>query len=266
MDQYLLEHDQTYITGKCFHLRFYWIFSRGPLIQERVIKRLSRRVKEISDGCYKILPISAVIRNDELNPFESTTILRESAEAQAVRSLQKRNLDLMDEMNAQQVKTSMKGEEEEMMMFEYDAESDEANQRAILYENRLLHRRTVRIQTNIMQHEEAFQRNFHRILTEQCGYVLESKSQSRPISNYLEKETGLSYVRVHIDNTVTFSENDIVGNTCGDYAGSVRNREKVQAHIFALDILLELIMEKVPDDFSSDGRKFSGASSDLGSK
>ena len=53
MDQYLLEHDEQYVTGACFHLKFYWIFSRGPNIQEKVIKRLTRGIKDISEGCFK---------------------------------------------------------------------------------------------------------------------------------------------------------------------------------------------------------------------
>ena len=121
----------------------------------------------------------------------------------------------------------MKGDDEEMILFEYGAESDNASQRAAI-EHQLNRRKTVRLQNNIIWHEEAFQRLFHRILTDQCSFVLESKSRVNVTSsNYLEKETGLAYVRVHDDNTVTYSENDIVNNTQGDYSASIKNREKV---------------------------------------
>ena len=123
-------------------------------------------------------------------------------------------------------------------------------------------------------HEETFQRNFHRILIEQCGYVLESKSQRNVTSsNYLDKDNGLSYVRIHNDNTVTYSENDIVNNTqSGDYAASNKKREKVQTHIIALDILIDLIIDKLPSEIlqieRDSVRKISGSSelSNLSSK
>ena len=73
----MLEHDSTYTTGACFHLKFSWIFARGPEMQERVIKRFMRQVKELSNGRFKALQISEIIRSMQLNPFESETILRE---------------------------------------------------------------------------------------------------------------------------------------------------------------------------------------------
>ena len=47
------------------------------MIQERVVKRLTRRVKEYSEDIFKCLPISAIVRNLELNPYIAATVLRE---------------------------------------------------------------------------------------------------------------------------------------------------------------------------------------------
>ena len=71
--QYLLEHDKSYTTGACFHLRFSWIFARSPEIHERVIKRMFRMVKDNSNGCFKTLPMSEIVRSLQLNPFECET-------------------------------------------------------------------------------------------------------------------------------------------------------------------------------------------------
>ena len=57
-------------------MKLYWIFARTPFIQEQVVKRIDRRIRELSDGQFKILPISAVIRDEVLNPFESSVSLR----------------------------------------------------------------------------------------------------------------------------------------------------------------------------------------------
>lgn len=45
---YLMEHDRVYVVNKCFHLKIYWIFARGPTVLENVVKRLNRRVKEFA--------------------------------------------------------------------------------------------------------------------------------------------------------------------------------------------------------------------------
>ena len=67
--EYLLEHDAVYITRACFHIKYYWLFVRGTAMNEIVIRRLYRRVKDASGGSFKVLPISGSIRNDELQPF-----------------------------------------------------------------------------------------------------------------------------------------------------------------------------------------------------
>ena len=74
--EYLLEHDANYITRACFHIKYYWLFVRGPVMNEVVIRRLYRRIKDASGDSFKVLPISGIIRNEEVNPFESSTVLR----------------------------------------------------------------------------------------------------------------------------------------------------------------------------------------------
>ena len=89
--EFLLEHDSNYLTSACFHLNFQWIFARGPEIQERVIKRLQRDVKQLSNGRFKIMQISELIRQLQLNPFETETILREDYNKRAQNELVLRN-------------------------------------------------------------------------------------------------------------------------------------------------------------------------------
>jgi hypothetical protein len=74
----MMTHDQTYLTGQCFHIKIQWIFAQGPMIQERVVKRLTRRVKEFTKDIFKCLPISEFIRNLETSPYIPSTVLRET--------------------------------------------------------------------------------------------------------------------------------------------------------------------------------------------
>lgn len=60
-------------------MKVYWIFARGPTVQENVVKRLYRRVKEFAGDCFRVLPISAIIKMDQLNPFESSVNLKTSS-------------------------------------------------------------------------------------------------------------------------------------------------------------------------------------------
>lgn len=76
---YLMEHDTAYIVDRCFHMKIYWIFARGPTVQENVVKRLYRRVKEFGGDCFRVLPISIIIKEERLNPFESSVNLLFSA-------------------------------------------------------------------------------------------------------------------------------------------------------------------------------------------
>ena len=59
---YLMEHDSSYVVDRCFHMKIYWIFARGPTIQENVVKRLYRRVREFAGDFFRVLPISAIIK------------------------------------------------------------------------------------------------------------------------------------------------------------------------------------------------------------
>ena len=73
------------------------------------------------------------------------------------------------------------------------------------------------------------------------GFVLDSKSGDGKCAYYVEKERGLSYLKHNEKwNEVTYSENDIVNNGTMDYAASVKARERVEAVIFALDILIDV--------------------------
>ena len=64
-------------SGQCFHIKIQWLFAQGPMVNERVIKRLVRRVKEYSGDVFRCLTISDIIRNLELNPYIPTTVMRE---------------------------------------------------------------------------------------------------------------------------------------------------------------------------------------------
>lgn len=47
---------------------------------------------------------------------------------------------------------------------------------------------------------------------------MDSKSKDEKCTYFLERETGLAYLRFNtIKNKIKFSENDIVNNTHGDY-------------------------------------------------
>jgi hypothetical protein len=51
------------------------------MVNERVVKRLVRRIKEYSDDLFKCIIISDIIRNLELNPYIPSTVLREPRES-----------------------------------------------------------------------------------------------------------------------------------------------------------------------------------------
>lgn len=74
-----MEHDTSFISERCFHMKLYWIFARGTTVQENVVKRLYRRVKEFCGDEFRLMPISAIIKKEELNPFESSVVLRQSS-------------------------------------------------------------------------------------------------------------------------------------------------------------------------------------------
>ena len=81
---------------------------------------------------------------------------------------------------------------------------------------------------------------------EQCGYVLDNKSKDETCTYFLERETGLTYLRFNTtNNSIEFSENDIVNNAHGDYKLAIKSREKVEATIMVLDLLLSLIDPKI---------------------
>jgi len=42
------------------------------------VKRLYRRVKEFGGDCFRVLPLSVIIKKEQLNPFESSVTLRGS--------------------------------------------------------------------------------------------------------------------------------------------------------------------------------------------
>jgi len=54
---------------------------------------------------------------------------------------------------------------------------------------------------------------FASCLTKYCGFILDSKSTESDCAYYLEKESGLSYVRHNeATNEISYNENDIVNN------------------------------------------------------
>ncbi len=73
---YLMEHDTCYVVDRCFHIKIHWIFARGPTVQENVVKRIYRRVREFGGDLFRVLPISVIIKKEKLNPFESSVVIR----------------------------------------------------------------------------------------------------------------------------------------------------------------------------------------------
>lgn len=71
-------------------------------------------------------------------------------------------------------------------------------------------------------------------------YILESVDKES--SNYLESNTGLSYIRVYDQQgIVAFSENDIVNNSMMGYGNANCSLKKVESLIIAIDVLVDLI-------------------------
>lgn len=81
---YLMEHDMDYIAGSCFHLKIYWIFARGPALKQNVVSRLTARIKEHSNDEFVIMPISGIIKQQELNPFESSVEVRRASTSESI--------------------------------------------------------------------------------------------------------------------------------------------------------------------------------------
>ena len=105
-------------------------------------------------------------------------------------------------------------------------------------------RQTIVGQNTIFKQERMFQKAFPRILIDQCGFVLDNKSKDEKCTYFLEKETGLSYLRFNTtNNQIKFSENDITNNAHGDYQAAIRSREKVETTIMALDLLLSMLFD-----------------------
>jgi len=56
-----------------------WIFANGPQISEK-INNLKRKVKACN---FQIVPVSGIVNNEELNPFETFTVLKPGDDAHA---------------------------------------------------------------------------------------------------------------------------------------------------------------------------------------
>ena len=66
--------------------------------------------------------------------------------------------------------------------------------------------------------EKSFQKLLGGVLCNVAGYVMDNKSKDEQKTYYLEKESGLCYLKHEtVINKVTFSENDIVNNSHVDY-------------------------------------------------
>ena len=76
--------------------------------------------------------------------------------------------------------------------------------------------------------------------------MLESKSISAvsTSTNFLEAQTGISYVRLFEDNCITFSVNNIVANTAKE-EDVIKSREKVVSHVIALEMLIGILTKTV---------------------
>lgn len=72
--------------------------------------------------------------------------------------------------------------------------------------------------------------------------MLDSRSKKKPCTNYLDREQGVSYVRIFDSNKVVFSENDIVNNSFSDYSVAQKSKKRVEATIIALDLIIEQLI------------------------
>ena len=78
---------------------------------------------------------------------------------------------------------------------------------------------------------------------------MDNKSKDEQKTYYLEKESGLCYVKHETSiNKVTFSENDIVNNSHVDYLQSMKQRKRTEASIIALDLLVDLMFQATTKD------------------
>lgn len=96
-----------------------------------------------------------------------------------------------------------------------------------------------------IQHESMFNEAFKRLLVNSCGFVLDCISSQTDCWNYLETENGLAYIRVWINNRITFNENDTAYRqlTQGSENTKLNDaRERVTAHILTLDIVLDIVL------------------------
>ena len=91
-------------------------------MHERVIKRCMYKIKQLSQGKFKMIPLSEIIRSLELNPFENHTVLRISGKKRANRVLQQRNqtysdqLDILHLMKKNRNELQQEGKEEDSIL------------------------------------------------------------------------------------------------------------------------------------------------------
>lgn len=164
-----------------------------------MIKRLFRQVKDLSNGCFKMLPLSEIVRKLQLNPFETQTLLRDDIGKRQLNELTKRNMESTEKIERQSelfksevrnataagqsnpLNQTLGGEDFSMCIIgtEEDVSLDDLpSENKMLNRQSRIERPTIIEQTNIYGQENLFQQVFPRILTEQCGYVLDNKSRN----------------------------------------------------------------------------------------
>ena len=89
-----------------------------------------RHVKELSNGCFKTLPLSEIVRSLQLNPFEAETLLREDYSQLSVDALTRRNMESTEFLEQQSALNKsgnnllMTADGADFSMILYDAEDD----------------------------------------------------------------------------------------------------------------------------------------------
>lgn len=160
------------------------------MVNERVVKRLVRRIKEYSGDLFKCLPISDTIRNLELNPYIPATQLREPRD-----TLKK----LKRKLSEQQQISRGKGEVPFIEIVEDPTNVDYVLDRKISEDLTIKSGRKLSDQTSSvykeqqrhereMLHEQLFHHWFKRILVSECNFVLDCISSQTDCWNYIEVE------------------------------------------------------------------------------
>ncbi|TNV87469.1 hypothetical protein FGO68_gene12580 [Halteria grandinella] len=226
---YFFSHDNTYRPQHCFHITVSWIFANGPQIMEK-INSLKRKVKSCG---LQIIPISGVVNKDELNPFENFTRLK---------IVKSEPIGSQRESSVGRGSGSAKNAGGTNSLYPYNTHKLSLDSTSYYFDEENSIPRNLYAEHLKEKRCTMFIRRFEYFLRSYYGFVIES--ENKIYRNYIHF-SGIAVIRIFHNSEVAWIENDVVNNQMADYSESHRVQEKVDVLIFSIDLILDMVFEKI---------------------